>query len=183
MQRRIQFVCVAVLCCLFFSADGFAAPCGSIQSAQNSAILANNTAAGGHVLKHITGAVNPPTSQKLATMFADTGQYTNVWSGYTQYGAQIDCADGSANGAKVSQQIAVSDLNLSTDDDTLQVCQCGANVANNVCQLGYYNVSSTITFVFKVVNSQWILLTAYPLNGAPTPNVCVGTAPAASKKL
>lgn len=183
IQRWIQLVCVAALCCLFFSADGFAAPCGTVTSVQNSAILANNTADGGHVLKHITGAVNPPTSQRNATMFADTGQYSNVWNGYTQYGVQVDCADGSANGAKVSQQIAVSDLNLSTDDDTLQACQCGTNVVNNTCRKGYFNFSSTITFVFKVVNSKWILLTAYPLYGVPTTDVCVGQAPGASKKL
>src|SRR6266704_2524980 len=180
IQRWLKFTTAAILCCLWLPANGFGAEFSSLGSVQHSAILANNTADGGHVLKHITGATPPaPYTQRHATMFSDGGHYTTIWNSYSTNVNGIDCLGGAGNGTTVSEQVPVDELQ---DDDTLEVCQCGANVVNRSCQRGYYNYSSTITFVFRVVGGQWILLTAYPLYGDPTVDLCVG-APAQHRKL
>jgi hypothetical protein len=172
-RRWLKFTGAVVLCCLWVSLNGFAAECSSLNSVRHSAVLANNTADGGHVLKHITGAIPPaPYSQRYATMFADAGQYTTIWNSYATNVNGVDCRDGARNGTTVSQQVPVSQLQ---EEDTLEVCQCGANVSNRRCQRGFYNFSSTITFVFRMVNDNWILLTAYPLYGDPTTDLCVGS--------
>lgn len=140
----------------------WALDCRGINTVANSAILANNTAAGGHVAKHVIGQPHPPGPPATlnTTAFQNGGDYAQAWAAY----AGLALAQGQAGypdcvqGAAPYMQIPLATLGIAN----LNLQQC-TNIANGACTAwGAAAAANSVQFGFVNNGGNWILNTAFP---------------------
>lgn len=132
-----------------------AAECRTISTVQNSAIAANNTAAGGHLTGHIRGET-PPAGWNYTnkSLFTSASEYSGAWKNYVANTtiAPVNCA-----GNQAQQKVSVQTL--------LKKPVIGAISCHNAdCSESNKTQFSYIFFGFVLNGSNWILNTAFPSN-------------------
>lgn len=143
------------------SRPAHAVECRTIASVQASAVSSNNNDAGGHLNQHIFGATPPKgSSQTGKTLFTSIGEYSNVWNNYQNpekfRGDAIACS-----GTKARQKVTVYSV---LKKDMIGGFNCTAANAKGECTSKTKSQHKKIQLDFKLVQGQWILLTAYPTN-------------------
>ncbi|MBD2452193.1 hypothetical protein H6G76_34850 [Nostoc sp. FACHB-152] len=132
-----------------------AAICREIQTVINSAIVDNNTAAGGHVTQHIDGLAPPQgRSQAGKTLFADRSKFEAAWRFYQLILNPKACTSGA-----VQQVVSVEVLKLPVP---FEAVKCTGADANGLCTTRESYVAANVVFSFIQVRGEWILTSAYP---------------------
>ncbi|GAB4194923.1 MAG: hypothetical protein Tsb002_26930 [Wenzhouxiangellaceae bacterium] len=160
-HSHIGMIIIGAVIAAGFTSACHAVECRSIASVQQSAIAANNNAAGGHLNQHIDGATPPAGySQANKTLFTSTQEYTGFWNNYQDpqkyKGNAVNCA-----GNHVRQKVTVYSV---LKKDKIGGYNCTAADGNGQCTAQTRSQFSNVQLDFEIVNGNWILLTAYPTN-------------------
>ena len=152
----------AVVALTAFSGSAQAAKCVSIDSVVDSAVVADNALAGGHVGAHVKDVGTPGRvySSVGKTVYNSSADFSKVWSKLVGVDT-TDCPDnpiGGANAASVdltaeqAGDAAVKGYYCKTVDAT-EVSKC-TDVENEFDPSSYH-------FKYQYKNSNWILFDAY----------------------
>lgn len=139
----------------------WAADCRTIATVTHSADLANNTADGGHVDKHVVGQPVPAGSTQGVgtTAYENITSYNAVWGAYLADTTSPvpDClSTGSGN---IDPNVPVANLGLPLP---LAISTCATSAAG-VCTAWGAATATSAQFVFRrLASGDWILLTAFP---------------------
>src|SRR4051794_24178734 len=148
---------VSMIALLVISERSFAQNCWTLPSVTQSAMIANNTAAGGHLTQHISGETPPPhESQVNKTLFVNSGQYIDAVQQAIAAGrGQQECPAVPAQGQLSKRQ-------------TIRLAQpapmyyCANDNNDGTCRISNPLNASQVWFVFSYNNGSWILNSAYP---------------------
>lgn len=132
-----------------------AADCKSIPSVQNSGIPGNNTAAGGHLTGHISGAT-PPAGWNYTnkSLFTSEAEYMGAWRNYIK---NTTIATVNCSGNQAQDSVSVQTL---LKKDTIGAISC----KNATCTESNKTQFPRIFFGYILHNGTWILNTAFPSN-------------------
>jgi hypothetical protein len=131
----------------------------------NSAVLANNTGAGGHVTNHVSGAFPPPAYRQFhKSLFAGAATYNAAWAAAVMAVVGPTCP---VNAPLFSYRVQTIPYPLASS-----LYCTAANAAppagNGQCTAANAIHTANAKFVFRTTNAgggiHWILLTAYPTN-------------------
>jgi hypothetical protein len=154
---RTLVACAAslIVAAYALSSPAAAAECKTLQSVQQSAIPANNTAAGGHLTGHISGATPPPDwNYTNKTLYTSSSEYTGAWNNYVKLKQDnpLQCSVNAAN-----QAVSVQKL-LNKPVIGAISCKNATCTTSNKTQMK----NITFAFIYNTPTKQWILNTSYP---------------------
>lgn len=138
----------------------WAADCRTIATVTHSANLANNTADGGHVDKHVVGQPVPAGSTQGVgtTAYDNITSYNAVWGAYLADTTSPVPNCLSTGSDKIDPNVPVANLGLPLP---LAISTCTTTSPNGCTAWGAATATSA-QFVFKRLGGDWILLTAFP---------------------
>jgi len=139
--------------------------CTADANVVNSATLANNNAAGGHVTNHVSGAFPPPGYRQFhKSLFGGVATYNAAWAAAVMAGGGPNCPIGAPLYTYRVKTIAYA------PGDSLYCTAANAAppAGNGQCTAANAIQTARAKFVFRTTDGvggiHWILLTAYPTN-------------------
>jgi hypothetical protein len=154
---RVGFAASLIVAAYAWVSPAAGAECKTIKSVDHSAVPANNTADGGHLTGHISGAAPPPGwDYTNKTLFTSASEYTGAWGNYVKLKQEnpLNCSTDSA-----SQAVSVEKLLKKPVIGAIS-CKNATCTQSNKTQMK----NIFFAFVYNTAKKQWILNTAFPSN-------------------